>query len=402
MLRRALATAGLAIATAAIGVFAIEGLLRAAGIAYPDFFRDDPVLGRSLRPGAHGWWKIEGTAYVEINSDGMRDRERAIPKPPDTLRVALLGDAYVAAFGVSDEDALRAELERQLGGCPAAEGRSVEVLNFGLGGAGTAQELLILRHRVWKYAPDVVLLAFSTANDVSDNSRALKGSGRAPYFVYDASGALVLDPLFVEKRGRVRVGLLADLWQALFNRSRLLQVASEGRRRLKALTRAKERAANAAPGAEAGIDAKIYAPPTDPEWVRAWAVTEDLVRAIAAEVRARGAGLLVATLTNGIQVHPDVGARERFATQLGVPDLLYPDRRIEALARAEGIAFHMLAPPLAAWAAEHQTCIHGFDNATPCDGHWNEHGHRLAAEELAAVLCRDVLPARAAAPARIR
>lgn len=402
MLRRAFATACLALAAVALGMLAIEGLLRAAGIAYPDFFRDDPVLGRSLRPGAHGWWTVEGAAYVAINADGMRDREHAIEKPRDALRVAVLGDSYAAAFEVSLEATFWTQMERHLADCPATEGRTVEVLNFGLGGAGTAQQLLLLRERVWKYAPDVVLLAFLTGNDVSDNSRALKGSSRAVYYVHDESGALVLDPAFVEKRRRLRAGPLHDLGQALFNRSRVLQVASEARRRLRAIGRQEATPAAQAPGAEAGIDRQIYAAPTDPEWVRAWRVTEDLVRAMAADVNAKGARFLLATLTNGIQVHPDVGARERYAAQLGVPDLLYPDRRLEALAQADAIPFLMLAPPLGEWAAEHQTCIHGFENATPCGGHWNEHGHRLAGELLAAALCRDVLPALAAAPQGIR
>ena len=79
-----------------------------------------------------------------------------------------------------------------------------------------------------------------------------------------------------------------------------------------------------------------------------------------------------------------------------MPDLLYPDRRIAAIAKGEGVAFRMLVPPIGEWAAANQTCVHGFENAVPCRGHWNEHGHRLAGEQLAAALCTDVLPALAA------
>jgi hypothetical protein len=31
-------------------------------------------------------------------------------------------------------------------------------LNFGIGGFGAAQELLLLRERVWKFDPDVIVL----------------------------------------------------------------------------------------------------------------------------------------------------------------------------------------------------------------------------------------------------
>jgi hypothetical protein len=397
VLRRLVAPAGLVLASILLAALATEAVLRAAGISYPDFFRDDPVIGRSLRPGAHGWWNTEGTSYVEINADGMRDRDHAAEKPPGTFRVAVLGDSYAAAFEVNQDATFWSEIERGLPACPALAGRDVEVLNFGLGGAGTAQQYLMLEDRVWKYRPDVVLLAFLTANDVSDNSRKLKGSNRAAYFVHDAAGRLVLDPQFVEKREKLRVGPLDDLWQAAFNRSRVLQVASEARRRVRALTRAADVPPNMVPGSEAGIDHQIYKPPTDPEWQRAWAVTEDLLRLLIADVRAHHAGFLLASLTNGIQVDPDLSKRERYAAALGVPDLLYPDRRIEALARAENVPFAMLVPPLGTWAAEHQTCVHGFENATPCGGPWNEHGHRVAGEVLAAALCRDVIPTLPAA-----
>jgi hypothetical protein len=392
VLRRSVASAGVALACILLAVIAIEAVLRAAGIAFPDFFRDDPVLGRSLRPGAYGWWTAEGTSYVEINADGMRDREHAIAKPPDVLRVAVLGDAYAAAFEVSQDAGFPAEMERDLATCPALAGRSVEVMNFGLGGAGTAQQYLMLEDRVWKYAPDVVVLAFVTGDDVRDNSRKLKGSRRTAYFVHDAQDRLVLDPAFDGRRDRLRVGPLHDLWQMLFNHSRVLQVATEARRSVRSLTRERGVASESDPQA----DRQLYAPPTDPEWVRAWSVTEDLLRAVIDDVRRHHVGFLLATLTNAIQVDPDAGKREAFAAALGVHDLSYPDRRIESLARAEGVPFAALVPPLGAWAAENQTCVHGFEDALPCAGHWNENGHRLAGEELAAALCADVVPALAA------
>jgi hypothetical protein len=389
--RRIAAPAGIALVALVCGALAIEGVLRAADLSYPDFFRDDPVIGRSLRPGAHGWWRTEGTAYVEINADGMRDRPHAIEKPRGTLRIAVLGDSQAAAFEVSREATFWVEIERRLGDCPAVGGRAVEVLGFGLGGAGTAQELLILRERVWKYRPDVVVLAFDTRTDVGDNVRAIKGSSRAPYYVYAPDGSLVLDPEFLAKRERMGEGPLEELRLWLFNHSRLAQVAARARRELRALRRDEAAAPSPAPNAE--LERQIFATPTLPVWQRAWGVTEDLLREFARDVRAKGAALLVATTTQSIQVHPDQGERERYAAAIGVPDLLYPDRRIEALARSESIPFVMLAPPLGAWAAEQDTCVHGFANATPCGGHWNENGHRLAGEEIAAALCRDVLGA---------
>ena len=55
-----------------VGLVICEIGLRALGIAFPDWFIDDPVFGRALRPGASGWWTKEGRGFVHITADGRR------------------------------------------------------------------------------------------------------------------------------------------------------------------------------------------------------------------------------------------------------------------------------------------------------------------------------------------
>ena len=55
-----------------------------------------------------------------------------------------------------------AVMEKDLEKSDHLQGRHVEVINFGVSGFGTTQELLTLEYKVWKYSPDVVLLAFTT------------------------------------------------------------------------------------------------------------------------------------------------------------------------------------------------------------------------------------------------
>ena len=50
-------------------------------------------------------------------------------------------------------------------------------------------------------------------------------------------------------------------------------------------------------------------------------MTEDLVRAIATEVKAHGARLVLATLSNGIQVHPDAAVQRAYAARFGNTDI---------------------------------------------------------------------------------
>src|SRR4030095_13622858 len=84
-----------------LGAAIAEIALRLAGYSYPEFYSLDQSRGYALRPQAEGWYRKEGQAYVRINSDGLRDQEHSLSKPPDTLRIAVLGDSYPEALPVS-------------------------------------------------------------------------------------------------------------------------------------------------------------------------------------------------------------------------------------------------------------------------------------------------------------
>ena len=391
-------------------VFALliaEAALRAVGYSYPVFYRPDPELGYALKPGAEGWYRKEGGAYVRVNSDGLRDRERERAKPPGVVRVAVLGDSYAEALQVAEREAFWAVMEDRLRDCGRFAGRRVEVINFGVSGYGTAQELIALRRKAWDYSPDVVLLALTTNNDITDNSRALKKTDEVPYFVR-RGGRLVADESFrAAKSFRLRSSWLNRLGTGLRDRSRVIQLLHEAHGALKSRLRAMRSAprqagegnnarapaeggaaaaAAPAPAEEVGIDNMIYREPADEVWHEAWAVTEELLSAMRDEVRARGAEFVVATLSNGIQVYPDARARESFLRRVGASDLFYPDRRVKAIGEREGFKVVNLAPALQRYADEHKAFLHGFGEGLG-NGHWNALGHRVAGELLARELC---------------
>ncbi|MFL6254993.1 MAG: SGNH/GDSL hydrolase family protein [Pyrinomonadaceae bacterium] len=394
-----------------------ELFLRVVGYTYPVFYQPDEVRGYSLWPGAEGRYRREGAAHVSINSDGLRDREHAKSKPANTLRIAVVGDSYAEAFQVEREQAFWSVLERGLRDCPALAGREVEVINFGVSGYGTAQELLTLREKVWSYTPDVVLLAVTTNNDVLDNSRALKVTDEIPYFVIDGDG-LTLDDSFRRTNAfRLRNSALNRLGRWLREHLRFVQAIHEGQGALKSRLDAwreqrrlaKEKEQNNAdvtgevkttsaaqtnspapagdvPADELGTANVIYREPADDVWRGAWLVTERLLAQMNAEVKARGARFYVVTLSNGIQVYPDPSAREAFARRVGAADLFYPERRFREIGEREGFPVYNLAPDLQAYADTNKVFLHGF-GAQRGNGHWNEDGHRIAGEMLARQLC---------------
>jgi hypothetical protein len=390
----------LLLATFIIAVAALELALRIAGVSYPAFYEEDAYLGGKLRPGAEGRFRAEGGSWVRINSDGMRDREHPVAKPPGTVRIAVLGDSFAEAMAVSVEQAFPAVIERELGRCDA--GRKVEVLNFGVSGYGTAQELIMLRRNVWKYSPDIVLLAFFTGNDVRNNFRALNHDPSVPYFAYQGD-RLVLDESFHDSLRSLKLSPRALAWSNFMagvrNHSRLIQVVSEVRSGLARKAAVKAAEANddmaasektAAQGGELGLDNAVYSEPASAEWKEAWRVTDGLIVAMRDEVRSHGAQLWIATLSTGIQVHPEPAVRNAFMKRLGVPDLFYPDRRVRVVAERAGIPVITLAPEMAAYAESHKTYLHGFPNGAMGFGHWNEAGNRLAGELIAKQLCGTV------------
>jgi len=348
--------------------------LRLTGYSSPDLGMPDRETGWALRPGTEGLIRTENKAgvYVRINSDGLRDREHSISKPPSTLRIAVLGDSLCEATEVPLEATFWRIIERELSACVSLRRRKIEVINFGVAGFSTAQELITLRTKVWKYQPDIVLLAF-TGSDVSENFRPLSGQPLAPYYV-EERGRLILDDSF---RALIRFEGLRNTHAVLARHLRAAQFARDLLQRWRTH-----------PPSVQATD-KLYVESSDPDWQAAWRVTEALVREIHRETREHRAQLWITTGSNDIQVQPDRKVREALAGSLGIPDLFYPERRIRSLCSSEGIPVITPAEEMARYAEHNQIYLHGFGPARG-RGHWNENGHRLAGELIASRLCRDL------------
>ncbi|MDE5072127.1 MAG: SGNH/GDSL hydrolase family protein, partial [Trichodesmium sp. St5_bin8] len=81
------------------------------------FHTHDPHRGWALQPGFTAWWREEGEAYIEINSDGLRDHEYSKIKPENTLRIAILGDSFAEAVQVPIEKTFWSIIEQKLTKC---------------------------------------------------------------------------------------------------------------------------------------------------------------------------------------------------------------------------------------------------------------------------------------------
>ncbi len=104
--------------------------------------------------------------YISTNSKGLRDSEHNYTKPENTTRILMLGDSFVEGVEVGFENTTSKVLEKELNSNPL---RKFEVINAGVSGYGTSQELAYLEKEGILYHPDVVVLHFFSKNDLLDN-----------------------------------------------------------------------------------------------------------------------------------------------------------------------------------------------------------------------------------------
>jgi len=350
------------------------------------FHTADPNLGWKLKPGVSGEWNGEGASFVQVNSEGLRDREHTKAKPPNTLRVAVLGDSFTEAIHVPVEQTFWSKLERKLGNCKAVKGRkNVEVINFGVQGYGTAQELMMLRKKVWDYSPDIVILAFFIGNDVINNSPKLEYDRYRPFFAYDASGKLVPDMSFrnlapIDRNERA-VSFVDRMPSLIVNNSRILQVIKKVD-----LDRKKRELSEDF----THLSTQNFKEPQDAAWQEAWRVTEGLIVTMRNEVVQKNADFLLVTIGDPMQVRPEPQKRKNFMRKNNIQDLFYAERRLEKLGAREGFRVLNLSEQFQGYTDKYQLCAHGFENYVPCAGHWNELGHRLASILINRNLCQNL------------
>lgn len=363
-----------------VGGLLAELSLRLFGVTFPVFETYDSERGIKLKPGKEGWYRKEGNAFVRINRLGYRDVEHSIRKEKGVFRICVLGDSFMEARQVDIEATFCRRLEGFLSGSPPVGGKTVEVLSFGVGGYGTAQEFLTLRRDALRFDPDLVLLALMTGNDIADNSLELmraKGGWRSefrPFFVLQ-NGDLILDRSFDDFNAT-----FVRRWAALslVHHSRVLELLNQVRRgrQIQAISKGDGTL-------EVGLYPQIYKPPEDAVWTRAWEVTERLILQFKDESERAGAGFLLVTLSNPIQVHPEAETRQRVLNELHVDTLFYPEKRLQSFAEDSGVRMIALAPELYELAVSQNLFLHGFKNFALGRGHWNEEGHRHAADIIA-------------------
>ncbi len=169
-----------------------EGIVR---IFFPDwgprtaalsrFWTHDAFLGWSHIPNARGPFNVLGQeTLISINSKGFRDIERSYERSIPRYRILVLGDSMVWGYGVRQEEIFTALLEKELQG--------IDVINLGVSGYGTDQELILLQKEGVRYQPDLIVVVIAS-NDFQENvQKKAYLVYQKPMFEFSSHGGLSL------------------------------------------------------------------------------------------------------------------------------------------------------------------------------------------------------------------
>jgi len=300
---------------------------------------------------------------VSFNSVGMRDREHTFEKRAGTFRILLLGDSFMEALQVPADSMLASLMERDL---TRAAGRPVEVINGGVSGWGTGDELRYLTRYGLAYHPDLVVVAMTLHNDISDNLR------REWYTVRDG-GLADRDPqpmswfqfkvlewkAFVATRFQ-----LYQIWRRVRHGREIQQIGTALNSHV----------------------IKLFTVPSPPDIALGWQLTDRLLAAIRDTSKAAGSQMAVVLLPLKYQLADSTFAN--LVKHAAMPPdrmaMYQPQTMICAMADSLRIPVIDLLPAFQQWTAAGKAPLY-----LDWDGHWNDAGHRLAAD----VVVQDLLVA---------
>lgn len=98
---------------------------------------------------------------IKISSQGLRDKEYSLHKDLGVFRIVGLGDSNTFGLGVELENIFLKELERKLN---ENFNTHYEVINFGVPGYCTLQQIESLKTKAIYYEPDLVLIGFKSGD----------------------------------------------------------------------------------------------------------------------------------------------------------------------------------------------------------------------------------------------
>jgi len=348
----------------------------------------DSMRGWRLVPGEYRYKPLGevNNVAITINAFGLRSHSLSAPRS-NTKNIVVLGDSNVFAFGTALEETFPDRLMRLLND---RVGGGWDVINAGVPGYGTSQELLLTRELSAEHHlnADIYLLMFFT-DDPLDNLCLSYGDLTPepvrPCFALDERGSPVLKQLPVNDRDYEDDTLVAAR-----------RAAGRQAMRFETISLVKawgEDWIQTKPGLvsffrELGMTPRM---PRMPGVLNAWyrdkvlqagvPLTSAIIAQMQQEIHDRGGQLLVSMVPSPFQVYPETYVPLLEQSFPGDPvidrfnqDKERPQRLVREMCAKAGIPFLDLLPTL----LEHrETSLF-----IPRDGHLTRAGHKLVSETL--------------------
>lgn len=296
------------------------------------------TTGYRLKPGVY-------ENGLRANSLGFADEEWTKQKRSGVVRIAALGDSFSAGTAVAYKENYLTRLETELG--------NVDVCNFGVCGTGPREYEQLLKTLVWDYQPDLVLVPIFIGNDITE---------------WIATPELLKfhpDALCIEVLARRTYRLLREQWRQ----------SAEGQSTDYRMGRGPQFSERTYLELTAGrlVVCRKQGTRTDEE---RWDKVRHHLERLIADCRGHHVPVVVVLIPDEFQVNDDLrqkalSVRGWSASDL---DLLLAQRRLAEFCRQHAVPCLDLHPRM----AEQGATAHLRN-----DGHWNVHGHHVAANTIA-------------------
>ena len=347
------------------------------------------TYGLAFIPNVEGWntsLRGEYSTYIKINNKGLRGQEYEYSKTDDIFRILVLGDSFTAALQIPEAETFSKLLETQLQ--QQFPQTKFEVINAGVVGYGTDNQLAYFTHEGYRYQPDLVVLAFFVGNDITDNIR---------YSLYKLENDELIS---VKVPWRENIGvppwgrggsLFRNIRNFLYLNSRLYSVSIE----LLTLSVIQKIPSVASllismgfveitqPTVNVG---NIYALGHVSE--EAWTMTQALVSQLNQEIEAAGSQLLVAILPDESEVDEErqkaiIESQAHLTEEQGLTTF-HPTTQLANILEQQGILYVQLLPALQDYHNKTgQSLYYKFD------GHWLPAGHFVASQSIVDYLIQN-------------
>lgn len=341
----------------------------------------DSKLGWRLRPGTY--WAKPGHTFkkhsIYINKFGLRNKNIADTPKKGTKRILILGDSFTFAWTSQNKEMFSSQLETLINDSNL---NNYEVINAGVSGYGTAQELLFMKGLADKNVVGDIYLLMIYINDILDNLRLsyddLSESNTQPGFNLDSHGKMKLK--FQPKR-EYSTNFVP------LSRPKTFIAPQVFKRRIEMYLQTKPAAVKLLN--RIGIHANMHRiPGLLNGWYRQEVLDDGipLMKALISEIRnealKRDAKLLICLIPSPLQVYPDVYnsilEKSISNTQLVenyLNDATRPQRAIGEISSELNIPYLDLYPIL---YKNNDKVLY-----TPADGHFSKTGHAIVAKSLA-------------------